>query len=106
MTPRRFGWPWARKATAATPEGPLCRRISDGKLFRPSHPGHPGFLGWYFVAVDDGEVWAFTDQDHRPDRRLFEIVRPPSPALPAAPEAPPRGPDRLRVILAHELEPR
>lgn len=57
----------------------ICRRRADGTLWRNSHPGHPGWLWFYFRAVepiaegsrcycDTGPVWYFKDHG------LFEIV--------------------------------
>lgn len=66
-------WPNRRRVNHRTT---ICRRKVDGKLFRPSHPGTPAFLGFWFREVeqngrywvDTGEVWAFYEYD------LFDVV--------------------------------
>jgi hypothetical protein len=53
-----IGWHWRVDQ--------LVRRKSDQRLFRPSHPGHPGSFGYLFREVrpawpcgwrDTGRVW-------------------------------------------------
>ena len=51
----------------------IIQRKEDGKLFKPSHPGHPGWLHFYFKGIrpvnflwftiwkETGEVWKFKD---------------------------------------------
>lgn len=55
----------------------IVRRKSDGKLFRPSHPGHPAFPGFWFIEVEQrGRFWVDTQSEpwafH--DGGLFDVI--------------------------------
>lgn len=52
---------------------PICKRLSDGSLWRASHPGYPTLGGYYFkgikpvtflcfsIWIGTGDVWEFED---------------------------------------------